>query len=148
MPNLKIWKSQQLSRLRTDSERLFDQLCSDFGLPSVCRPMLAPDLTMRDTPESVIVQAHLPGMEADHILIDVEDAFLVVSCKHMEACEMMEQAGVFEQRFSLPCRVRTDEVTAEFDGEYLTIVMPKCKKPESRRVPVKQVQPDPQTQKR
>lgn len=136
MPNLKIWKVQQLQRLRVDSERLFEKLCSDFGLPSVCQTLVEPELTMKDTPESITVEAHLPGMDPANIVIVVEDMILTVDCKHSELCSMGERASVFEQRFRLPCRVRVDEVRAEFDGEYLTITMPKCKRSESRCVPV------------
>ncbi len=136
MPNLKIWKSQQLHRLRIDSERMFDQLCSDFGLPSVCQPLVDPDMTMQDTPDSVIVEAHLAGMNPENMLIEVEESHLVISCKHQESCTLGTQSGVFEQRFTLPCRVRTKDVTASFDGECLIITMPKCTREAPRRIPI------------
>lgn len=145
MPNFKMWKSQQLHRLRTDSERLFDQLCSDFGLPSICRPMVAPDLIMRDTPDNLIVEALIPGMDPDIIVVEVDDAVLSLGCKHREACDMLVQSGLLEQRLALPCRIRTEEVTARFDGERLTITMPKWTRPKPRRVPVDIVEPETHT---
>lgn len=136
MPNFKNWKSQQLQRLRLDSERMFDRLCADFGLPSVCRPLLEPNLSMTDTRDSVVVEAVLPGMKPEDMSIFVEEDILVVRCEHHESCAEASGSSVFEQRFRLPCKVRAEEVKAEFDGEKLTITMPKCKRPEMRRIPV------------
>lgn len=136
MPNLKVWKSQQLQRLRNDSERLFDRLCSEFGLPSVCQPLMEVDLTIKDLPDEVVVEAQLPGVSPEDISIVIDDTLLSISCRQQEACESGSQTSVMEHRFRLPCKVRSDEVVAELNGDLLRITMPKCRKPESRRIPV------------
>lgn len=136
MPALRSWKSQQLQRLKEDSDRMFNQLCSEFGLPSVCQPLLDPELAVKESPDSVIVEAFMPGVEADALSIRIDDGYLVVSCEHSEACGTMAQKSLFESRFRLPCKVRTEEVEATLEEDVLRIVMPKCKRPEARRIPV------------
>ncbi|UZP68341.1 Hsp20/alpha crystallin family protein [Desulfovibrio mangrovi] len=136
MPNLKIWKSQQLQRLRNDSERLFDRLCSEFGLPSVCQPLMEVDLTIKDLPDEVVVEAQLPGVSPEDISIVIDDTLLTISCREQEVSESGTQTSVMEHRFRLPCKVRSEEVVAELNGALLRITMPKCRKPESRRIPV------------
>ncbi|MFV0349807.1 MAG: Hsp20/alpha crystallin family protein [Halodesulfovibrio sp.] len=136
MPNLKSWKSQQLQRLRNDSERLFDRLCSDFGLPSLCQPLAEVDLTIKDLPDEVIVEAQLPGVKPEDLAIDIDGDMLSISCTQQEEAAGETRSSLMEHRFKLPCKVRSEDVVAELTGTMLRIIMPKCRKPQARRVPI------------
>ncbi len=138
MPTIKNWKNKQLQMLRADSEHLFDRLCSEFGLPSVCQPLLDPNIHVQDEPDNVVITAHLPGMTADDVGVYVDRNVLVVRCEQHAACAIASRSSLFEQRFRLPCRVRTEEVTAVMDGESLVITMPKCRRPIVRQIPITQ----------
>lgn len=140
MPTFKNWRSQQLQRLKHDSDRMFERLCSDFGLPPVCRPLMEPDIVMRDMPDAIILEAELPGVSEENLEVIIEAGSLVVRCSQAAACETRMQSDVFESRFRLPCKVRTEEVEAVLAGKTLRITMPKSNRPESRRIPVKIVE--------
>ncbi|ABM28625.1 Hsp20/alpha crystallin family protein [Nitratidesulfovibrio vulgaris] len=137
MANLKLWRSEELQRLKEESDMLFDRLCTSFGLPSVCRPLLEQAMHIYDTPEAVVVEATLPGVSAEDLDITISGAMLVVRCAHAGSCSPDGTSSTLESRFSLPCKVRTDDVEAELDNDVLRITMPKCRRPEARRIPVK-----------
>lgn len=137
MANFKLWKSEELQRLRSESDRMFDRLCSELGLPSVCQPLMEPALRMIDTPEAVVVEAQLPGVTPEDLDIVITGTVLIVRCAQNETCGIGESASRYESRFMLPCKVRTEDVEAELDEGVLRITMPKCRRPEARRVPVR-----------
>ena len=136
MPTFRLWRSQQLQQLKEDSDRMFDKLCTEFGLPSVCQPLLEPELVMTDRGDVVVVEADVPGVEPEALDIRIEEGYLIVSCSDSESCESGATQSLYESRFRLPCRVRTEEVEAVLDEGVLKISMPKCKRPESRKIPV------------
>lgn len=137
MANLRLWKSEELQRLKEESDRLFDKLCTSFGLPSVCRPLLEQAMHLYDTPEAVVVEASLPGVTPEDLDITINGAILVVRCVHAASCSPEGTSSTLESRFTLPCKVRTEEVEAELSNDVLRITMPKCRRPEARRIPVK-----------
>ncbi len=137
MANFKLWKIEELQRLRSESDRMFDRLCSGLGLPSVCQPLMEPALRVIDTPEAVVVEAQLPDVTADDLDIVITGSMLLVRCAQSAACAIGESSSRYESRFMLPCKVRTEDVEAVLDDGVLRITMPKCRRPEARRVPVR-----------
>lgn len=137
MANFRIWKSEELQRLKNESDRLFDRLCSELGLPSVCQPLMEPAMRMIDTPDALVVEAQLPDVSPEDLEVVVSGSVLVVRCAESASCGAAESGSRYESRFMLPCKVRTEEVVAELDDGVLRITMPKCRRPEARRVPVK-----------
>lgn len=137
MADLKIWKNEELQRIKSESDSMFDRLCSGLGLPSVCRPLLEPAVQMTENSEEVLVEAHLPGMKPEDIEISVTGDMLSMRCDQRSSCACTSQRSVYKTRFRLPCKVRTDEVEAELDNDVVRIRMPKCRRPEPRRIPVK-----------
>lgn len=136
MPSLKIWRNEELQRLKDESDRLFERLCTDFGLPSVCRPLLESTMNVYETPESIIIEVALPGATVDSLDVIIDSAMLVIRCTQATACTDSTASSVYERRYMLPCKVKTEEVAAEFSNDILRITMPKCTRPPVRRIPV------------
>lgn len=137
MPNLKLWKSEELRRLRHESDRLFNRLCSDFGLPSVCHSLLAPTMRMTDAQDAITVELDLPGFTPQDFDITINNMQLTVRCTRQEACEEgTTQEQAYETSLTIPCKLRTEDVEAAYNAGVLRIIMPKCRRPATRRVPV------------
>lgn len=137
MASFKLWKSEELQRLKNESDRMFDRLCSELGLPSMCQSLAEPALHMIDTPDAVVLEARLPGVAAEDLDVVITGSVLIVRCAGRISCGLDAPGSRYESRFMLPCRVRSEEVVAQLDEGVLRITMPKCRRPEARRVPVR-----------
>lgn len=136
MSNLKSWRNQQLQRLKLDSDRMFNQICSEFGLPSVCQPLMETELQLVETDEGYRIEAELPGVTADNLELSIDGAYLKLQCVYSERCEGTTSVGSFETQMRLPCKVKLEDVEASLDDGKLVINLPSCKLPERRTIPI------------
>ncbi|MCG8532883.1 MAG: Hsp20/alpha crystallin family protein [Desulfovibrionales bacterium] len=137
MSNLKSWRNQQLQRLKLDSDRMFNQICSEFGLPSVCQPLIDTELTLHETENGYEIQAELPGVKEENLEISIDGAYLTLRCSYSEECDEAESIGSFETQMRLPCKVRLEDVEASMKDGKLRIKLPSCDIPEKRIIPIK-----------
>jgi len=136
MPELTVWKKQEIDRLRRDMERLFVRLWDDFGIPRLSRiARNIPAIDLSESGENLIVRAEIPDIHPEDLDISVTEDRL-----HIEG-EMRQEStdggdtyqraetsyGSFTRDIELPCRVMKEEVEASYKEGVLTIVMPKCK---------------------
>ncbi|WP_290922541.1 Hsp20/alpha crystallin family protein [Halodesulfovibrio sp.] len=136
MSNLKSWRNQQLQRLKLDSDRMFNQICSEFGLPSVCQPLMDTELRLVETDEGYRIEAELPGVTEDNLEIHIDGAYLTLRCTYTEKCEHSESVGSFESQMRLPCKVKIEDVEASLEDNKLIISLPSCTIPERRSIPI------------
>lgn len=136
MPNLKSWRSRQLQRLKLDSDRMFNQVCSELGLPSVCKPLMDADLVLTETEEGYRIEANLPGVSTEHLELSIDGAHLTLRCTYDEQCGSSEVAGSFESQIRLPCKVRLEDVEATLNNDMLVIKLPSCKRLDRRVIPI------------
>jgi HSP20 family protein len=103
-----------------------------------------PAVDVHEEPERYTVRADLPGVEAKDIHVTADDGLLTIRGeRHIEkreehkGFERLERAeGAFLRRFTLPEKVRTEEIKARHNNGVLEIVIPKQPLPEVRRVEV------------
>lgn len=136
MSNLKSWRNQQLQRLKLDSDRMFNQICSEFGLPSVCQPLMDTELRLVETDEGYRIEAELPGVTEDNLELSIDGAYITLRCTFSETCEESESVGSFETQMRLPCKVRLEDVEARLEDGHLSISLPSCNIPERRTIPI------------
>ncbi|MEZ0576123.1 Hsp20/alpha crystallin family protein [Halodesulfovibrio aestuarii] len=136
MPNLKSWRNQQLQRLKLDSDRMFNQICSEFGLPSVCQPLMDTELRLIETDEGYRLEAELPGVTEENLELSIDGAYLTLRCVYSEKCEGTESSGSFESQLRLPCKVRLEDVDASLEDGKLIINLPSCNIPQRRTIPI------------
>jgi HSP20 family protein len=136
MSNLKSWRNQQLQRLKLDSDRMFNQICSEFGLPSVCQPLMDTELRLVETDEGYRIEAELPGVTEDNLELSIDGAYVTLRCTFSETCEGAESLGSFETQMRLPCKVKLEDVEARLEDGKLTISLPSCNIPQRRTIPI------------
>jgi HSP20 family protein len=103
-----------------------------------------PAVDVHEQPESYTLRADLPGVEAKDIHVTADDGLLTIRGeRHIErrddhqGFERLERAdGAFLRRFTLPEKVRADEIKARHTNGVLEVIIPKQPVPEVRRVEV------------
>ena len=101
-----------------------------------------PPVDLHETPDHYIVTAELPGLEREHLQIEMLDGRLTLSGVRPEresTCEQYHRVerghGSFSRTFQLPLPVDADRITAELHDGVLTVTCPKTAEP-SRRISI------------
>ena len=92
-----------------------------------------PPVDIRETEDSLILKAELPGIKPDDVEIRVEDNTLYLKGERKFEREVKEENlhrversyGTFSRSFSLPSSIDSDKVKAEYQNGVLTLTMPK-----------------------
>lgn len=125
MADLKRWSRGEISRMRSEMDRLFDELCSDFDLPVMfCR--IAGDLDIREEGDVLVARLELGNMNPEDVNVSVHERRLIISAEYVETRGKVRSSRTFRKELRLPCLIRTDEVEAVFKGGVLTVCLPKC----------------------
>lgn len=129
MNHLTLWKNQELSKIKSDLDALFDDVCRSFGIDSRTMPGLHSRLT--EEGENLILTAVLPGIEPEHLDIGVTGDVLRISGhirrKSVSGRGTLVSEQHFEKSWHLPCPIDPAAVTAAYHEDVLTVVMPKCR---------------------
>ena len=139
-------RSDPVSTLRSDIDRLFDQAFGSFGLPSFASTPSWPNIEVRRKDGELLVTAEVPGMSEDDIELSLDDGMLVIRGERRsedgdEASGYSERFyGQFERRMSLPQGIQEDKVSAEFRDGVLRIHLPHDEQMSlsGRRIPINQ----------
>jgi len=126
----------------------FDPFQAMAAVPAVFeaqQTLFVPDFEVRETPESYIFKADLPGVPQEALDISIADNRLVVSGKReAEAREESDRFfayerayGSFTRAFTLPEGVDTDNVRAELKDGVLTLTIPKRPEKQPKKIEVK-----------
>lgn len=106
---------------------------SVMGMEPACRPH-GMRVDVRETEESYILEAELPGVALEDITLTTEDDVLTIAAdvnirndEEREGYVMNERrSGHLERRFSLE-GIRQEAITADSRNGVLTVVLPKVK---------------------
>jgi HSP20 family protein len=133
MPDLKVWSSRELGRLRRDMDRLFDSLCDDYGLPGpFCRDVMQVEEDERE----IRVRLALPGLRVEDLDVRVMELGLEISGRREELTPHGRTEQRFTRRMGLPCRVQPDQVRAVYREDTLHITLPKCAGSQCRSIQI------------
>ncbi|OMO76770.1 hypothetical protein CCACVL1_15434 [Corchorus capsularis] len=78
----------------------------------------------RETPESHIYYADLPGVRKEEIKVEVEDStYLIIRTEAID--ESTEPAKNFTRKFRLPARIDIDGISAAYENGVLTVTVPR-----------------------
>ena len=125
MADLKRWSRDEISRMRSEMDRLFDDLCLDFDLPvMVCR--MAGDLELGEDDDALVVRLELGTMNPEDVQVSVHDRRLIISAEYVEMSGKIKRSQTFRKEVLLPCVIRTDGVKAAFKDGVLSVRLPKC----------------------
>ncbi len=116
--------------------------------PGIAGPGMASSLALdvKETPETFVVTASVPGVPPADIDITVLGDTLCIRGHRREAVEEATEGsrwllrerrfGAFERTVSLPSVVKSEDATADFKDGVLTIALPKADIAKPRSIPV------------
>jgi len=134
-----------LLSLQERMNRLFEDSLTTGGVEprSLGSGGFSPASDAYETAESFVIQVELPGIEPDHVELQVEGDQLTLKGERRptpsgrpERFHRMERpSGPFGRVFRLPEDIHTEGVQARLEDGLLTIVLPKARttKPRGRR---------------
>jgi HSP20 family protein len=145
------WTTPDLFRDRLD--RIFNQMLTQSFNPDVLLEPQGdvtarrwmPAVDIRETADSLLLVAELPGMTREDVQITLENNVLSIAGERKfekdvkgESYHRLERTfGTFARSFSLPANVKTDKVEAVFKDGILTVTLPKVEEAKPRRVEIK-----------
>lgn len=99
---------------------------------------LRPAVDIYEKDEKIILEAELPGIDKDHIKVDVKGHLLTLSGEHNREEESEENGryrrerrfGKFERTFKLPFEVTEEHIDASYTNGVLVL---KIEKPEDQK---------------
>jgi HSP20 family protein len=107
-------------------------------------------VNVKETKESYIVMAHMPGVDADDVEISIRDGILSIKGetkkeeirKDEEGNIICQECyeGSYYRQLQLPGAVKTDQAKAESENGILTITVPKLQKTEPKKIAVKKIE--------
>jgi HSP20 family protein len=135
----------------------------DFGLDNILasffnnQDLATPELDQFDYPSEtdvfskdnhLVYRVALPGIDQKDIDLSVENNVLKIKAERKEPSEVKEKDwyakgfryGRFEQSWTLPKEVNSEEVSAEFKNGVLEIRIPRAKAAISRKIELKQLE--------
>ena len=148
------WKPlAELSRFERDMERLFDDFMGrrvrpwmpERWWPTIGMELAAPAVDVYEEKDDIVVKAELPGIEKDHIEVNVSDHLLTIKGEKKKEEETREDNyyraersyGAFLRTVELPKDVQTDKVKAAFKNGILEIRLPKTEEVKKKEIKVK-----------
>ena len=104
-----------------------------------------PKINVKETKDSVVVKAELPGVLEEDVTIEVSDNVMTISGEKKEEKEEKEEgfyhkemyAGSFSRSFTLPSEVKSEKAEAEMDSGILTVTVPKVAPKQAAKIAVR-----------
>ena len=136
--------SGELERMRREMERIWDRFSSELSTSALEKDW-KPSLDLMETPDSLVAEVEIPGINPDEINISVTPDLLTVTGEKKQEIggpeknyHVMERTyGRFGRSIPLPTAVSPDLVEARYKDGILTISMGKSKVVKSKRIEVK-----------
>jgi len=136
---------RQLSSLREEIDRLFDQPLNAYNTPTQFWVGGGwPAVDLYEDRDKLIVKIEVPGMNKDDIDISLHDGVLAISGER-KAEEKYAKAethrferfiGRFSRALSLPVAVQADKTSANYQDGVLTITLPKAEEAKPKQIQV------------
>lgn len=112
----------------------------------------APRLDLEENDDELRITTDLPGVEQSDVEVKIEGNTLTICGERKASSELKQEnfhvmersRGRFERTLNLPYSCKTEEAEASFENGVLTVRLPKEEKQRSRRIEVKQSQPQEQ----
>lgn len=111
----------------------------------------SPNVDVSETPEAVIVDAELPGVEEKDIDLQVTNDTLILRAKtHKEESRQEQTMYITERRYgsyhrviALPAPINPDSAKARYQDGVLRVTLPKAEQVRGRRIHVETGRTDP-----
>lgn len=103
-----------------------------------------PAVDIYETDEAIVIKAELPGVDKEHISIDLKDRVLTMRGERSEEKEVKEEKfyrkervyGKFQRSFNLPDNCDAEKISAGFSDGVLKIEIPKPEQEKPKQITV------------
>lgn len=139
---------EDMASLREAMDHLFDEAFTipatrHSGKHSRARTTYRLPVDVYETANEFVVEAVVPGVAEDDVILEFEDGNLVVSgevptIRHESATYHLRERwhGHFERTLAFPTEIDADEIEATLEKGVLTIRLPKTAAAKPRQIPV------------
>ena len=133
-----------------DAPSRFDSLFDSFFFPARADSGQGgiwswhPVVDVYENDAAIVVKAELPGVDKEHIRVDVEGRILTLKGERNTENEAKEENfyrrertyGHFERSFTLPAEIDPDSIKAEYKDGVLKIEVPKPEEQKAKQITV------------
>ncbi len=135
----------ELSSLRREMDRLWENFFVERPLGKIWEREWAPSLDMSETKDNFVVKAEVPGIDAKHIDISLTGDVLTIRGEKSQEKEEKEEDyhlversyGSFSRSVRLPAEVESNKIKASYKNGILRITLPKSEKAKAKEVKIK-----------
>ena len=135
------WPS--LTRFQDEMNRLLEGFFPRSQVRTA--PEWEPSLDVVETPETIVVKAEMPGIEAKDVDISVSGDVLTLKGEKREEKEEKGKtwyrreirSGGFTRSIHLPVPIDTAHIAAEEHAGLITITLPKLEGAKAKKIPIK-----------
>ncbi|WP_285904963.1 Hsp20/alpha crystallin family protein [Pseudodesulfovibrio pelocollis] len=125
MADLKRWSRGEITRMRLEIDRLFDELCRDLDLPAmVCR--MPGDIELWEEGDALVCRMELGAIDQEDVTVMALGRLLVVTAEVFETAGNNRRSRAFRKEVRLPCAIRADDVEVAFVEGVLVVRLPRC----------------------
>lgn len=130
MPDLTLWTTREMLRMKRDLDTLFSSLCEDFGTCGMPGSLAGPSIDIIPLENALMIKAELPGVDPQGLRVSLQDDKLILAHGQSqvsgESGTTIESRSHFSHTIRLPCRVDAEQAEAVYEGGILTISLPRC----------------------
>jgi HSP20 family molecular chaperone IbpA len=143
MPDLTLWKTRQLSRMKQEIDQMFGELYRQFGASELAhgQELFFPEII--ETKDELTVVFDLSDFDPKNIevLADENTLRLRVSTNEelLDTGQHLKGRQSFSGTLRLPCRVMPEKAAALIKDGRLHITLPKCRPGGLHKIEVKHV---------
>lgn len=143
MPDLTLWKTRQLSRMKQEIDQMFGELYRQFGASELAhgQELFFPEII--ETKEELTVVFDLSDLDPENIEVMADENTLRLRVSANEKISGSDRHLGGHQSFSgtlrLPCRVMPEKAAALVKDGSLQITLPKCRPGGLHKIEVKHV---------
>jgi len=125
MADLKRWSRGEITRMRLEIDRLFDELCLDLDLPAmVCR--MTGDIELWEEGDALVCRMELGAMDPDDVTVVAAGRLLAITAEVSGMEGDRRRSRAFRKEIRLPCAIRAEEIEVAFADGVLLVRLPKC----------------------
>ncbi|HID97960.1 MAG TPA: Hsp20/alpha crystallin family protein [Thermodesulfobacteriaceae bacterium] len=138
MPDLMLWKDEQLRQIRNEMDLLFDMLWEDFKNPVLMRHLRKPSINIIETDDNIVVTADIQAQPGKLECTVAGDRLTINRRRSREFCwrgGRLRKSGWFSSTIKLPAKVEAESAKATFRDGLLKITL--CKKKENQVTQIK-----------
>lgn len=103
-----------------------------------------PPVDIYETDIGIVLKAEVPGMDEEHIIVEVKGNILILKGERKLKKDMHEENfhrieryyGSFQRRFNLPSTIDKDKMKAHYKDGVLELILPKKKEKDKKIIRV------------